>query len=135
MCGGAHGVRDQPVHGFHDRWRLAAFSVHAHRAAQRDDLAHALTGLVRAVEREHTTQAPAHQADLAPGLVMQKADLLLQRLRVAAAKAHIAPEAPRLHLVATVGQVGLQRKERAFVAHEAGHQEHRVAVALGRLAQ
>ena len=129
---GAHGVGNQPVQRLHERRRLAAFGVHAHRAAQGDDATHALRRLMRAVEGEHATQAPADQAHPAPALVMQPADLLLQGLRMPALEAHVAAEAPGLHVVAAAAQEEFQREQRDLVGHEAGQQQHRVAVAARR---
>jgi hypothetical protein len=66
---------------------------------------------------------------LAAGAVVQVADLLLQRLRMAALEADVAAQAPGLHVVAAPAQEQLQRRQRALVAHEARQQQHRVAVA------
>ena len=128
----AERVRDHPVQRLHRGRRAAAFWVDAERAAERDHAAYAFGRLVRAVEREDAAQAPADQAHLAAALVVQVADLLLERLRVAGVKADVAAEAPRLHRIAAVLQVPLQREQRRLVAHEAGQQQHRMAVAARR---
>ena len=129
---GAHRVRDEAVERLHERGRLAARGIDRDRAAERDRAAHALGRHVGAVHREHAPQAPADQAHLAPALVVHVADLLLERVRVAAAKADVAPEAPGLDLVAAALQEELERDHRRLVGHEAGEEQHRVAVAARR---
>jgi len=96
----AYCVGDHPAERVDQCRRLAALGVDADRAAQRDDLAHAFAGLVRAIECKHAPQAPAHQADLAAGLVVQVADFLLQRLGMAALKTDVAAQPPGLNFVA-----------------------------------
>jgi len=128
-------VGHQPVQRLQQRRHGAAGRVDADRAAQRDDVAHALGGLVRAVQREDTAQAPAHQADLAAALVVHVADLLLDRRGVPGPEADVAPEAPGLHRIAAAAQEDLQRHQRALGTHEAGQQQHRVAITARRVHQ
>lgn len=125
----AHRVRDQPVERLDERHRLAPRGVERHRTAERDHRADALRSLVRAVHREHPAEAPAHQAHLAPALVVHVADLLLQGGRVPAGESDVAPEAPGLHLVAAVLEEDPEREERPLVRHEARKQKHRMPVA------
>ena len=51
--------------------------------------------LVRAVQREHAAQAPADQAHLASALVVQVADLLLERAGMPAAESRRCARSPR----------------------------------------
>jgi len=128
-------MRDQAIQRLDERRRLAAAAIERHRTAEGDDRADALGRLVRAVHGEHATQAPAQQAHLAAALVVHVADLLFERAGVPAAEADVAPEAPRLNLVAAVLQVELEHDQSALVGHEAGQQQHRVAVAARRAGQ
>jgi len=129
---GSHRVRDQPVERLHERRRLAAGAIERHRAAKRDHRADALRRLVGAVHGEHAAEAPADEAHLAATLVVQVANLLLQRTRAPAAETDVAPEAPGLHFVAAVLQEQLEHDQRRLVRHESRQQQHRVAVAARR---
>jgi len=124
-----HRVGDQPVQRLDEGGRLAAGGIEGHGAAEGDHRPDALRGLVRSVHGEQTAQAPADEAHLPAVLVMHVADLLLQRGRVPAAEADVAPEAPGLHLVAPVLQEELEHDQRSLVRHESRKQQHRVAIA------
>jgi diacylglycerol O-acyltransferase len=118
VCRRTQRMGHQPVQGLQQRRYRAARGIDGDRAAQRHDVAHAVHGLVGAVQREHTAQAPAHQADLAPALVVHVADLLLDGRRMPRSEADVAPQAPGLHRIAAVAQEQLERYQRAFAAHE-----------------
>ena len=127
---GTERVRDQAVQRLHEGGRAAAVGVDANRAAQGDDAAHALRRLVGTVEGEDAAQAPADQAHLAAAEVMQPADLCSSAWACRAGSRRCGRN-PRCGRRNPGCPERIQREQRGFVGHEAGQQQHRVAVACG----
>jgi len=125
-------MRNQAIERLDERRRLAACGIEGHGTAERDHGTDALRCLMCAVHGEQAAQAPAHEAHRPAALVVHVADLLLERSGVPAVESDVAPESPRLDLVAAVLQKELEHDQRALVRHEAGQQQHRVAVAARR---
>jgi len=124
-----HRMGDQPVQRPEQHRRLASLRIDRHRTAERDDVAHAFRRLMGAVQGKQSPQTPADQAHPAAGAVVQVADLLFKRRRMLVLEADVAPEAPGLDLVSALAEEPLQHEQRRLVAHEAGQQQHRMAVA------
>ena len=87
--------------------------------------------------RERSAKRPTDKADLATGFGM---DLLKPRNQMFAIMsdglgAKIAAKLPMESVVAQFVEIGLQRLHRKFGGHETGEQEHRMAIAFGRLHQ
>jgi hypothetical protein len=91
---------------------------------------------VSRVEAVDAAEAPADEADLAPVLVVQVAQLLLERMAELELEAGVLAEAPRHDIVAAGAQEDAETHQGGVRGAEPGHEQHRMAVAAwGRLQQ
>mmetsp|Transcript_21663 Transcript_21663/g.84311 ORF Transcript_21663/g.84311 Transcript_21663/m.84311 type:complete len:879 (+) Transcript_21663:692-3328(+) len=103
--------------------------------AQRDDAAHELRAFLGQLAGIDAAQAPAQQADLAVVAALQGLQVVLHPLQHAGARSEIEALAPGLGGIAERIEQGAQRRGAEVVGTQAGEDQHRVAVAVGQLAQ